>query len=104
MFEHNPISLIEAYQCIDKIKPDDEALNVLLRELMSVSDTSRMAPAFLEHYRQAAAAAALLIAAKQADKTFSFDVKQIVAGTPPMPFRIAFVRRIAEAQGIDLGI
>lgn len=96
------ISRYEALQRMESLKLDDENLSVLLKELMHVENMRQLPPAHVEHYRQAAAAAALLVAMKTTGDVADFVPAQLVAGTPAMAFRLAFAKRLAAMHGVNI--
>lgn len=98
------IQIQDAYQMMAAATPDDHALEALLGKLMSMTDFSELSPVHREHFRQAAAAAAALIAMQQSGSTPGFDPIELVCGIPPKAFRLVFARRIAQLHGINIGI
>ena len=97
MQTHQPgLSYEEALVRMEPLKPSDEQLKILLKELMHVPSMHDMPPAYLEHYRQAAAATALLKAMDEQGIYANFDRMQLIAGTPMMAFRVAFSKRLSE--------
>ena len=96
------MSYQECLQRMESLKLDNERLFPILKELMHIGDVGALPPAMIEHYRQAAAATALLIGLKNNNTWVDFDAIKLIAGTPKMAFRVAFSKRLANLQGIEI--
>ncbi|WP_292803451.1 hypothetical protein [Methylotenera sp.] len=97
--------LLSYHECLlrmDALAIDNAQLFPMVQELMHVAEIEALPPAMIEHYRQAAAATALLVALKQSGDWVDFDVMKLIAGTPSMAFRVAFAKRLAAMHQVSI--
>jgi len=100
----NSINLDQANRLVNQHLPHDDELFHLMESLMHITDPLALGDVQIEHYRQAASAAAVLIAIKKEDKEIDFDILKLVCGVPMMPYRLVFAKRIAATQQVDIGL
>lgn len=88
------MNLTEAIALAEKHKPTNEELAALLDYHLDIPNLEKLPTAKLEHYREAAAQAAVVVAAMQTDTALEFNVREWILGFPPTAARLSFVHRI----------
>lgn len=92
----------EARAAMRNLMLDDEALSAVVCPLMHIRSLSAVPPAAVEHYREVAAAVALLIAMRLAGKSPGFDAMKLIRGFPRRASRVVLAQRLAELNGTTL--